>query len=111
MLLWKSDHQSSSKAGIHPVIQIWLYLLSRLQADTFRWKRLLKLSYLAHSKGLGVIFMKQKSKQKQKQKMEKSKFWWRNDGFSFVPEVKVTLQSDWNPMVFLAGISMRPVDE
>ena len=32
-----------------------------------------------------------KKKSKQKQKIEKSKFWWRNDSFSFVPEVKVTL--------------------
>ena len=31
----------------------------------------------------------QQHQQKQKQKMEKIKFWWRNDGFLFVPEVKV----------------------
>ena len=28
---------------------------------------------------------------KKKEKMEKSKYWRRNDGVSFVPELKVTL--------------------
>ena len=37
--------------------------------------------------------------------MEKIEYWRRNDGFSFVPEVKVTLFID-SPMVFFAGISM-----
>ena len=43
--------------------------------------------------------------------MEKIKFWCRNDSFSFVSEVKLLFQFDWNPMVFFAGISMQPVDE
>ena len=42
---------------------------------------------------------------RKKEKMEKSKYWWRNDGFLFEPEVKVTLLID-RPMVFFAGISM-----
>ena len=46
-----------------------------------------------------VIFIRKK------EKMEKSKYWRRNDGFFFEPEVKVTLLID-SPMVFFAGISM-----
>ena len=69
-------------------------------ADTFRWKILLKFLLLAHSKGFSVIFMRKK------EKMEKSKYWWRNDGFLFETEVKVTLLID-SPMVFFAGVSMR----
>ena len=46
-----------------------------------------------------MIFMRKKAK------MEKSKYWRRNDGFLFEPEVKVTLLID-SPMVFFAGISM-----
>ena len=47
-----------------------------------------------------MIFMRKK------EKMEKSKYWRRNDSFSFAPEVKVTLLID-SPMVFFAGVSMR----
>ena len=47
-----------------------------------------------------MIFMRKK------EKMEKSKYWRKNDGFSFAPEVKVTLLID-SPMVFFAGVSMR----
>ena len=45
--------------------------------------------------------------------MEKSEYWRRNDGFSLVPEVKVTLLID-SLMVFFAnfaGISMVGADE
>ena len=47
-----------------------------------------------------MIFMRKK------EKMEKSKYWRRNDGFLFEPEVKVTLLID-SPMVFFSGVSMR----
>ena len=43
---------------------------------------------------------------RKKEKMEKSKYWRRNDGFLFEPEVKVTLLID-SPMVFFSGVSMR----
>ena len=43
---------------------------------------------------------------RKKEKMDKSKYWWRNDGFLFEPEVKVTLLID-SPMVFFTGVSMR----
>ena len=36
--------------------------------------------------------------------MEKSEYWRRNDGFSLVPEVKVTLLID-SPMVFFANFA------
>lgn len=61
MLLRKSDHQSSSKTGIHPVISKYSSIFSMLRlSDTFRWKLLLKLWYLSHSEGFNVIFMKKK---------------------------------------------------
>ena len=41
----------------------------------------------------------------EKEKLEKSKYWRRNDVFSFVPEVKVTHLIDC-PIVFFAGISL-----
>ena len=47
-----------------------------------------------------MIFMRKK------EKMEKSKYWRRNDGFLFEPEVKVTLLID-SSMVFFSGVSMR----
>ena len=39
------------------------------------------------------------------EKVEKSKYWRRNDGFSFLPKVKVTHLID-SPIVFFAGISL-----
>lgn len=63
MLLRKSDHQSSSKTGIHPVISKYSSIFSMLRlSDTFRWKLLLKLWYLSHSEGFNVIFMKKEIK-------------------------------------------------
>ena len=47
-------------------------------------KKLLKFWFLAHSYGFSVTCMRKK------EIVEKSKYWRRNDGFSFVPEVKVT---------------------
>ena len=41
---------------------------------------------------------------RKKEKMEKSKYWRRIDGFSFLQEVKITVLIG-GPMVFFAGIS------
>ena len=42
---------------------------------------------------------------RKEEKVGKSKYWRRNDGFSFVPEVKVIHLID-SPIVFFAGISL-----
>ena len=42
---------------------------------------------------------------RKKEKVENSKYWRRNDGFLFVPEVWIIHLID-SPKVFFAGISM-----
>ena len=57
------------------------------------------LAFLAHNNGFSATFMRRKGK------VENSKYWRRNDGFLFVPEVKIIHLID-SPTVFFAGISM-----
>ena len=62
-------------------------------------KNFVKILILAHSNGFSVTFIRKN------EQVEKSKYWRRNDGFSFLPEVRVTHLID-SPIVFFAGISL-----